>query len=105
YHGLQLKFDRRLSRGMQSLVSYTLAHSMDNASTDAGTYRSTPGASGAEADRGDSDFDIPHSFTAGVTSLVPAVGSNRIVRAALDGWSVDAFVLARSAPPVDVLGP
>jgi hypothetical protein len=40
-----------------------------------------------------------------VTYLVPAVGSNRILRAALDGWSVDAFVLARSAPPVDVLGP
>jgi hypothetical protein len=105
YQALQLKFDRRLSRGVQSLASYTLAHSMDNASTDAGTYRSTPGASGANADRGDSDFDIRHSFTAGVTYLVPAAGSSRVVRAVLDGWSLDAFVLARSAPPVDILGP
>jgi hypothetical protein len=90
---------------MQSLASYTLAHSMDNASTDAGTYRSTPGAERRKADRGDSDFDIRHSFTAGVTYVVPAAGTSQVVRAVLDGWSLDAFVLARSAPPVDILGP
>jgi hypothetical protein len=105
YHALQLKFQRRLSRGVQGLASYALAHSLDNASTDAGNYRSSLGASGANADRGDSDFDIRHSFTAGVTYVVPAAGSTRVVRAVLDGWSLDAFVLARSAPPVDVLGP
>ncbi len=104
YHALQLKFQRRLSRGVQGIASYTLAHSLDSASTDAVTYRSTPGASGADADRADSDFDIRHSFTAGLTYLLPAFGSNKVVRAAFDGWSVDAFVLARSAPPVDILG-
>jgi carboxypeptidase family protein/TonB-dependent receptor-like protein len=104
YHALQLKFQRRLSRGFQGIASYTLAHSLDSASTDAGTYRSTPGASGADADRADSDFDIRHSFTAGLSYLLPAFGSNKVVRTALGGWSLDAFVLARSAAPVDVLG-
>ena len=55
-------------------------------------------------DRGNSDFDIRHSFTAGVTYTLPSPQANRFVRATLGGWSVDAFVLARSAPPVNVIG-
>lgn len=35
YHALQLKFQRRLSRGLQGLISYTYSHSIDSASTDA----------------------------------------------------------------------
>jgi Carboxypeptidase regulatory-like domain/TonB dependent receptor-like, beta-barrel len=105
YHALQLKFQRRLSRGLQGLASYTFSHSIDNASTDAfAHYLNTPGAIGSNGDRGNSDFDIRHSFTAGVTYDLPSVGSHKVVDAILGGWSVDGFVLARSAPPVDVVG-
>ena len=105
YHALQLKFQRRLSHGLQALTSYTLSHSMDNASTDATTYRSTPGERGARLDRGDSDFDIRHSFTAGATYFLPSPDSRGLVPMVLRGWSLDMFVLTRSAPPVDVTGP
>ena len=104
YNALQLKFQRRLSRGVQGLASYTLSHSLDIASTDASTYRSTPGAGGAGADRADSDFDIRHAFTAGVTYILPSFGAGTLAHL-LNGWSLDAFVFARSAPPVDILGP
>jgi hypothetical protein len=33
---------------------------------------------------------------------LPSPGSDKLVRAVLGGWSLDTFVLARSAPPVDV---
>jgi len=106
YDALQLKFQRRMSRGLQALVSYTFSHSIDNASTDAfANYLNTPGGGSYQAiDRGDSDFDIRHSFTAGVTYDLPTPGSQKALRAALGGWSVDSFALARSAPPVDVVG-
>ena len=106
YHALQLKFQRRLSRGLQGLASYTFSHSIDIASTDAfANYLNTPGGGAYQnADRGNSDFDIRHSFTAGVTYDLPSPESNKITHAALGGWSVDAFLLARSAPPVDVVG-
>jgi len=55
-------------------------------------------------DRKNSDFDIRHSFTAGVTYDLPAPGAQKFVRAAFGGWSLDSFVLARSAPPVDLVG-
>src|SRR5262249_22299956 len=31
-------------------------------------------------------------------------GSNKVVREVVGGWSVDAFVLARSAPPSNIVG-
>ncbi len=57
-----------------------------------------------DTDRADSDFDIRHSFTAGVTYDLPSPGSQSVVHYLLGGWSLNSFVLARSAPPVDVVG-
>ena len=106
YHALQVKFQRRLSQGLQALASYTFSHSIDISSSDAfAAYFSTPTAiANPNIDRGDSDFDIRHSFTAGVTYDLPRPGDQRALRAAFGGWAVDAFVLARSAPPVDIAG-
>ncbi len=106
YHAAQLKFQRRLSQGLQALASYTFSHSIDNASTDAfANYINTPGGGPYQAmDRGDSDFDIRHAFTAGVTYDVPTPGSQKFLHTAFGGWSLDTFVIARSAPPVDVVG-
>ena len=106
YHALQVKFERHLSRGLQALASYTWSHSIDIASTDAfADYLNTPGfVADPHVDRGDSDFDIRNSFTAGVTYSLPAPGWNNTAHAALRNWSVDGFILARSAPPVNVIG-
>jgi hypothetical protein len=107
YQALQLKFERRLSRGLQALASYTWSHSIDISSTDAfSNYLSTPGSiANPNIDRGNSDFDIRHSFTGGVTYNLPSPDSNKFAHDALGGWSVDSFVFARTAPPVDVVGP
>lgn len=105
YHALQMKFERRLFRGLQALASYTWSHSIDIASTDAAITLNTPGSiASPNVDRGNSDFDIRHSFTAGVTYNLPSAGSQAVVHAISSGWSVDIFALARSAPPVDIVG-
>jgi hypothetical protein len=105
YQALQLKFERRLSRGLQALASYTWSHSIDISSTDASSnYLSTPSSvANPNIDRGNSDFDIRHAFTAGVTYNLPSPESNKIAHGAFGGWSVDSFIFARTAPPVDVL--
>lgn len=106
YHALQAKFQRTLWRGLQVVASYTYSHSIDSASTDAfAAYLNTPGSlAGPNIDRGSSDFDVRHSFTAGVTYNLPDPRSSKLVRATLFGWSLDAFVLARSALPDNVIG-
>jgi len=105
YHALQAKFQRTLSRGLQMLASYTFSHSIDSASTDAfGKYLNTPGSlASPNTDRGNSDFDVRHSFTAGVTYNLPYPSSGKLARATLSGWFLNAFVLARSAPPDNVV--
>jgi hypothetical protein len=106
YHALQVKFQRRLLHGLQALASYTFSHSIDIASTDAfADFLNTPSfIANPKIDRGNSDFDIRHSFTAGVTFALPTPEWNKFAKAALGGWSVDTFVLARSAPPVNIIG-
>src|SRR5713226_2072696 len=105
YHVLQLKFQRRLSRGWQALASYSFSHSVDIASTDstANEFNTPRALSSPHIDRGNSDFDIRHSFTAGVTYDLPSPRSQKVVRSLFGGWSLDTFILARSAPPLDVV--
>ena len=105
YNALQVKFERRLSHGLQALASYTWSHSIDIASTDAfANYFNTPSSiANPNIDRGDSDFDVRSAFTAGITYSLPSLGWNDLSRALLGGWSADSFILARSATPVDVL--
>ena len=105
YQALQIKLERRLLKGLQVLASYTLSHSIDDASTDAyATYLNTPTfIASPTIDRGNSDFDIRNAFTAGVTYNLPSPESNKFAHSALGGWSVDSFIFARTAPPVDVV--
>jgi hypothetical protein len=90
---------------LQASVSYTWSHSIDIASTDAfANYLSTPSSvAKPNIDRGKSDLDIRHAFTAGVTYDLPSPESNKIAHTALGGWSVGSFIFARKAPPVDVV--
>jgi hypothetical protein len=86
------------------LASYSYSHSIDIASTDAVSNFNTPGIIAApNIDRGDSNFDIRHSFTAGVTYELPSLGSRKVVHQVFGNWSVDGFVLARSAPPINIV--
>ncbi|MGA7921191.1 MAG: TonB-dependent receptor [Candidatus Acidiferrales bacterium] len=103
YNALQLQFQRRLSSGLQALASYTWSHSIDDASASSFGNASNLAAPGSgNANRGDSDFDIRQAFTAGITYDVPAPWHNWAVKGILGGWSTQNFILARTAPPVDV---
>jgi hypothetical protein len=102
YHALQLQFQRRLSRGLQALGSYTWSHSIDTASNDSSSF--APAAIiDPKADRGPSDFDVRHSFTSAVTYNVPTPEAGAIGNAVLRNWSVDTIFRARTATPVNVI--
>lgn len=105
YDALQLQFQRRLWRGLQTLASYTWSHSIDTASAGSalgnGGNALVPSAI-ASANRGPSDFDIRNAFSAGVTYDVPAPKVNATTNAILGGWSLQSVIQARSAPPVNV---
>jgi Carboxypeptidase regulatory-like domain/TonB dependent receptor len=103
YNALQISFQRRLSNGLQAIASYTFSHSIDDASAGSvgdASNLSVPGS--ASLNRGNSGFDIRHSFTAGLTYDIPTLRRGALVKAILGGWSTENFILARSGPPVDL---
>jgi len=104
YNSLQVQFERRLTKGIQALASYTLSHSLDDAS--AGSYGNASNtlisALSPAADWGPSDFDIRNAFSAAITYDIPERKLNRLADAVLHGWSLQSIVQARSAPPLNV---
>ena len=102
YDALQLQFQRRLSRGLQALASYTWSHSIDIASADSTLNISTTKID-PKIDRGSSDFDVRHSFSAAATYDVPKLSLNHFAERLLRNWSVDAIFRARTATPLTVI--
>jgi hypothetical protein len=104
YHSLQIQFQRRLSRGLQVLASYTWSHSIDDASEGSLGNSANLGGTGLNpsANRGPSDFDIRNGFSGAATYDIAAPKTNRFGDAILKGWSVENFIQARSAPPTNV---
>jgi len=100
YQGLQVQYRRRVVRGFQALASYAWSHSIDDDSSDSFLVWTGAGASAA-GDRGSSDFDLRHSFTAALTYEFPArtAGARRL----LNGWALDAMLRARTGFPITVL--
>jgi hypothetical protein len=103
YDALQAQFRRRLSRGLQVLASYTWSHSIDTAS--AGSAYGSANAllpSGVSQDRGPSDFDLRHTFSAALTYDFPSLKGNVLNKGLLGGWSTDNIITVRSAQPVNI---
>lgn len=98
YHAMQLQYQRRMSRGLQVLASYVWAHALDDGS-DASTAAPVPNFT-PRMDRGSSDFDVRHSFSALATYNIPAAPLGNVGRAILRGWSIDPVFRAHGATPV-----
>ena len=108
YHGLLVSLRKRLSRGLQFDLNYTLSHSLDNGSSVANTV-----AGGLVCDlrnlrvcRGPSDFDIRHLFNANFIYELPfgkdktfGSGAGTWLNRLIGGWEVTGIFAARSGLP------
>lgn len=93
YQSLQVRFQRSLSYGFQGLLSYTWSHSLDSASTNFTIY---------ELERGPSDFDIRNNLQVALSYDIPGPYDNNWISHALEHWSLETRISARSALPVDI---
>ena len=115
YNALQSKLEKRFSKGLSILSSYTFAKAIDN--TPGGFCLSGGGQRNCgpdnplniDLDRGLSDTDIRHRFTLASLYDLP-IGRNRTyfkdMPAALDllvgGWQFNTIVTLQSGPVYDV---
>jgi Carboxypeptidase regulatory-like domain/TonB dependent receptor len=94
YSALQVKFQRGLAHGLHALASYTWSHAIDYGSQDSSLpYR-----------RGNSDFDVRHSFSSAFSYDLPNAFQNGFARAVLHHWGLDDRLTARTSFPVPLQG-
>lgn len=111
YHGGVLRFEKRFSKGLNILSTYTFSKFIDNTS-DAG---SAVGASGGpysnyynrRADRGPSDNDIRHRFTWSSVYELPFGAGRRFLaqnplRYVVGDWVIGSVVNVQSGPAFTV---
>ncbi|WP_263357710.1 TonB-dependent receptor [Acidicapsa ligni] len=94
YDALQTKFQRSISHGINAIVSYTWSHSIDFGSN----FSALP------VTRGNSDFDLRNNLQAGFTWEPAKIKSSALVSSALNGWSLDGRLLARTSFPITLQG-
>ncbi|MBL8173349.1 MAG: TonB-dependent receptor [Bryobacterales bacterium] len=98
YHALQARFEKRLSSGFTTTVSYTWSKSMD-ASTVLNEFEATPYES-------ISSFDRPHNITVSAMYDLPFgyksrwLSGSRWLDQAVGGWSIQALYIGQSGSPI-----
>jgi Carboxypeptidase regulatory-like domain len=114
YNSLQVSAEKRLSRGLTALVSYTwgraLTDSPDHISTsgggagiDTGTFREPQDSYNLTAERGPAEFDITHRFVTSYVWELPfgrgrrfGTEWNRATDFVLGGWQLSGIHVVQS---------
>lgn len=102
YHGLQIRFSKRYSHGLQFEGSYAWSKVVDNGSSHQDSYNILP-------DRSVTSYDIPHRFVIGYIYELPfgrgrRFGSNASgpVNWVLGGWQFNGITTLQSGGPLSI---
>jgi hypothetical protein len=103
YHSLQARAERRFSKGLSFLTSYTLSKSVDTVPIYGG---SAPDATNIDAARGPADTDSRHRFSASFNYELPfgqgqafLSDATGLSAALLGGWQVNGIVVLAAGVP------
>jgi hypothetical protein len=102
YQSFEAQYRRKMTAGLDALVSYTWSQSIDNDSSDAFLVWTGPGM-GRFSDRGPSDFDLRHSWNGTLSYSLPRRPSNSVWARLASAWTISAIWRARTGFPITVL--
>jgi Carboxypeptidase regulatory-like domain len=111
YDGMTVKFEKRMSNGLQFINSYTYGHALANSGTtlsgSGGNYTRDPtnyGTSYANA-----SWDIRHNFTSGFSYDIPfgrgksyGASLNRAMNTLLGNWQMNGILTLHTGQPYTV---
>ncbi len=105
YNALSVGTLKRFNKGLQFQLSYTYGKSLDERSGVGGRLEYTNGQARAfdpydrRLDRGRSDFDVRHNFTANLTYDMPFGKAKGIPGAIIRDWQINSIVMLASGVP------
>jgi hypothetical protein len=115
YEAGQVKVEKRFSKGLSFLASYTFGKSIDYQSATHGSAQPGEGIQNGldfKADRAVSDFDVPQNFVFSFVYNLPfgagqrfGGGAGKVPRYLMTGWQVNGIIGAHSGFPVNIYIP
>lgn len=104
WQALELQYRKPLAKGLQALFNYTWSRSIDNASADnVAFFSNTLVPLSQHGDKGNSDFDVRHSFSGAVTYSLPSPRVFKPLLYVARDWSLEGVVVARSGVPFNAV--
>ncbi len=103
YNALGVKVQQRFSKGLTYLIGYTWAKSIDSGSairTNSGDVLFPTNNYNLRKERGLSQFNTPHRFTASVLYQLPVRFQNRAAQAVAGGWQLGSIVTLSNGTPI-----
>jgi len=107
YNSLQVTLNKRLSKGLLMLLSYTYSHSLDDYSgSDVSDVTLIPGNLVNEQNYASSDFDRRHRFVASYLYNFPDFyrGNSAFAKKMLNSWTLSGIVTLQSGTPFSIFG-
>jgi hypothetical protein len=102
FHSLQLTAERRFAKGFSLLANYVWSKSIDDGSANKGNSVSHTDPFNNGFDKGPSDFDHTHVFTASGLWELPVGFDQKIANTLLGGWNLTSIVTLQSGYPFTV---
>lgn len=103
YNALGVKVQQRFSKGLTYLIGYTWAKSIDNGSairTNSGDVLFPTNNYNLRKERGLSQFNTPHRFTASILYQIPTKFSSRALETIVGGWQLGSIVTLSTGTPI-----
>lgn len=106
YNALVSKVEKRFSKGLAFVASYTWSHTIDdgNESLDE-NLSGTANPYNYSAERGNSSLDRRHNFTTSATYELPFRFGHKALRTMLGGWQLGGLLSFRTGYPYDISYP
>jgi Carboxypeptidase regulatory-like domain/TonB-dependent Receptor Plug Domain len=111
YHGLITKLERRLTRGVSLLASYTFSKTIDDASSSS-NFSNAPSNAQCRCDlrgnKGPSAFEVRHRFVLSYLWELPfgkgkwLASSHEAVNKIIGGWQINGITAFQSGPPIQI---
>jgi len=98
FNSLQVTATQRVWHGLNFLLGYTWAHSIDNATNNRAVQPQN--SLRPELERASSDFDVRHRLTLALTYALPSVKTKWQLT---EGWQINSIVTSQGGTPWTVL--
>src|SRR5262249_28337009 len=115
YHGLQIKWEKRFSKGLSMIAHYTWSKMIDTISVTDGNLTWLGGSTSMQnplafrLERALSQHDVPDRFVATGDWQIPfghgrrfGTNANRLLDGLIGGWEVSGFLTLQSGFPLQV---